>query len=653
MKSSPLNSNVVIMTSHRRQSSSSDDSSSSASSSRSSSPATAVPKAYARLENDSEQVQTLVDREKEKMYRKRPYSVSLSSGSEVESSPESNIPKAYSRKKTKKKSSEDGNSWKSTTVPSSSSSSSSSDSSSSSSSSSDSSSDSEPEHNSQNQHKKNLSSKDLPKDNRSSQQHRSNNQNENSSRKVHEGGKKLQQRREKSRGMVAQSPEEIRHKKREVEDKPRSSRHTEVARRSYSQEIHYRDSRGRIEDKTQRHRVDRELRRDQEPIRDDSGRKNNHREKDVKRDGSQSEKDRRYYDRLKEMPRNEGSNSRQREEEQYKGGDAPPKKKRAVPKASSTAHKTANYRSRNKSSRERDRRKLMEVSKKGYDHERVLHERVSPAEVHSRSKARSSKETERQRVKQEMPVCTAGREYFSTERGCWEWEPAEEPGRKAPDDPRDHQASHRRQNSREDGNSRHSVRESSYAEKHHKMESLEVDSRRTAHSSPSPAKIKSDSRERRKKKMERAKEKERAKLKKEKRKRREKLERRKEKKKERREHRSKKSKEKRHKERRERRSKEPKVPKISNIQAKLLNLASGVQEAAPRILAPMTKEEYERKQSRTRRVYDEDTGRHRLVRGDGEIIEEIVSRDRHRQINKQATRGDGIAYQRSLGLHRY
>ena len=48
----------------------------------------------------------------------------------------------------------------------------------------------------------------------------------------------------------------------------------------------------------------------------------------------------------------------------------------------------------------------------------------------------------------------------------------------------------------------------------------------------------------------------------------------------------------------------------------------------------MTKEEYERQQSVVRRVYDPDTGRHRLIKGDGEIIEEIVSRERQKVINK-------------------
>ncbi|XP_014254173.1 ADP-ribosylation factor-like protein 6-interacting protein 4 [Cimex lectularius] len=61
--------------------------------------------------------------------------------------------------------------------------------------------------------------------------------------------------------------------------------------------------------------------------------------------------------------------------------------------------------------------------------------------------------------------------------------------------------------------------------------------------------------------------------------------------------------------------------------------------------APMTKEDWEKKQSVVRKVYDEQSGRYRLVKGDGEIIEEIVSKDRHKEINKQATQGDGEYFQ--------
>lgn len=65
-------------------------------------------------------------------------------------------------------------------------------------------------------------------------------------------------------------------------------------------------------------------------------------------------------------------------------------------------------------------------------------------------------------------------------------------------------------------------------------------------------------------------------------------------------------------------------------------------------MAPMTKEEWEKRQSVIRKVYDEETGRHRLIKGDGEVLEEIVSRDRHREINKQATRGDGAFFQSTM-----
>uniref|UniRef100_A0A3Q1AMW8 ADP-ribosylation factor-like protein 6-interacting protein 4 n=1 Tax=Amphiprion ocellaris TaxID=80972 RepID=A0A3Q1AMW8_AMPOC len=67
---------------------------------------------------------------------------------------------------------------------------------------------------------------------------------------------------------------------------------------------------------------------------------------------------------------------------------------------------------------------------------------------------------------------------------------------------------------------------------------------------------------------------------------------------------------------------------------------------------PLTKEEYEARQSVIRRVVDPETGRTRLVRGEGEIIEEIVSREKHKDINKQATKGDGNAFQRKLGINR-
>ncbi|CAH0583245.1 unnamed protein product [Chrysodeixis includens] len=62
-------------------------------------------------------------------------------------------------------------------------------------------------------------------------------------------------------------------------------------------------------------------------------------------------------------------------------------------------------------------------------------------------------------------------------------------------------------------------------------------------------------------------------------------------------------------------------------------------------MAPMTKEEWEKRQSVVRKVLDEESGRYRLIKGDGEVLEEIVSRDRHKQINRQATHADGAFFQ--------
>uniref|UniRef100_A0A0A9YPC9 ADP-ribosylation factor-like protein 6-interacting protein 4 n=1 Tax=Lygus hesperus TaxID=30085 RepID=A0A0A9YPC9_LYGHE len=72
-----------------------------------------------------------------------------------------------------------------------------------------------------------------------------------------------------------------------------------------------------------------------------------------------------------------------------------------------------------------------------------------------------------------------------------------------------------------------------------------------------------------------------------------------------------------------------------------------MEEERPK-MAPMTKEEWDKRQSVIRRVYDETTGRHRLIKGDGEVLEEIVSRDRHKEINRLATAGDGAYFQSKL-----
>ncbi|CAL1534682.1 unnamed protein product [Lymnaea stagnalis] len=70
----------------------------------------------------------------------------------------------------------------------------------------------------------------------------------------------------------------------------------------------------------------------------------------------------------------------------------------------------------------------------------------------------------------------------------------------------------------------------------------------------------------------------------------------------------------------------------------------------PRVIKPMTREEWEKQQSIIRRVYDEETGRERLIKGDGEVLEEIVTKNRHLEINKTATRGDGQHYAKQLGM---
>lgn len=59
---------------------------------------------------------------------------------------------------------------------------------------------------------------------------------------------------------------------------------------------------------------------------------------------------------------------------------------------------------------------------------------------------------------------------------------------------------------------------------------------------------------------------------------------------------------------------------------------------------PMTKEQYEREQSVVREAYDSQTGRMRLIKGSGEVIERIVSRSEHLAINANATRTDGASF---------
>lgn len=67
-------------------------------------------------------------------------------------------------------------------------------------------------------------------------------------------------------------------------------------------------------------------------------------------------------------------------------------------------------------------------------------------------------------------------------------------------------------------------------------------------------------------------------------------------------------------------------------------------------MKPMTKEEWDARQSVIRKVMDPETGRIRLIKGDGEVLEEIVSRDRHKEINKHATANDGLTFQMRSGM---
>ncbi|CAJ0632366.1 5101_t:CDS:2 [Entrophospora sp. SA101] len=76
------------------------------------------------------------------------------------------------------------------------------------------------------------------------------------------------------------------------------------------------------------------------------------------------------------------------------------------------------------------------------------------------------------------------------------------------------------------------------------------------------------------------------------------------------------------------------------------NVESIVKPSRRPIMAPQTKAEYEAEQSIIREVVDPIDGRVRLIRGSGEVVERIVSRKEHKRINKQATRGDAITYQK-------
>jgi hypothetical protein len=74
------------------------------------------------------------------------------------------------------------------------------------------------------------------------------------------------------------------------------------------------------------------------------------------------------------------------------------------------------------------------------------------------------------------------------------------------------------------------------------------------------------------------------------------------------------------------------------------------QSQSRRCMKPMTREQYEQEQSQIRSIYDVESGRVRLIRGTGEIIESIVPKSQHHRINQIATRTDGSTYTRNI-LH--
>eukprot|EP00804_Cyclotella_cryptica_P007569 CCRYP_010648-RA/>CCRYP_010648-RA protein AED:0.45 eAED:0.45 QI:0/-1/0/1/-1/1/1/0/248 len=63
---------------------------------------------------------------------------------------------------------------------------------------------------------------------------------------------------------------------------------------------------------------------------------------------------------------------------------------------------------------------------------------------------------------------------------------------------------------------------------------------------------------------------------------------------------------------------------------------------------PMTQQQYLELQSQIREVLDPHTGRTRWMRGTGEIVERIVSREEHSRLNQSATLGDGRGFARDI-----
>mmetsp|Transcript_7746 Transcript_7746/g.10802 ORF Transcript_7746/g.10802 Transcript_7746/m.10802 type:complete len:115 (+) Transcript_7746:358-702(+) len=80
-------------------------------------------------------------------------------------------------------------------------------------------------------------------------------------------------------------------------------------------------------------------------------------------------------------------------------------------------------------------------------------------------------------------------------------------------------------------------------------------------------------------------------------------------------------------------------------QLQLLPMMIHNQKKKRMIGVAMTPEEYQALQNQPpREVYDPISGRTRLIKGTGEIIERIVSYDQHCNLNQTATRMDGTYF---------
>lgn len=88
-----------------------------------------------------------------------------------------------------------------------------------------------------------------------------------------------------------------------------------------------------------------------------------------------------------------------------------------------------------------------------------------------------------------------------------------------------------------------------------------------------------------------------------------------------------------------------KRPRSPSAEPAALAQDSTTTAAKRAMMAPMSREQYERIQSQVHEVYDEASGRVRLIKGTGEVIERIVSRAEHAHINQLATRADGAFFQ--------